>query len=350
MPASWIKAPKSLFLLTGSLALGIVGGLTAEYLAIPLPWLLGPLICCAIASTLGMPVREAKKTAAGFRTFLGVAIGVSFTPALFDRIGEMAISLSLLPLYVAALGLIGYPFFRKVCGFDKPTAYFSAMPGGLPDMLAFGAEARADLRMLSLVHATRVMLVVIVLPFVIGSVFDIDFGDSSAIGSHWNNISPIEMVLIVFCAFGGWFTAQKLGITGASIVGPMIFAAIASIAGFLHERPPVEVIIIAQLLIGISVGSKYAGVSRHILLHGMAAAGGYSILIMITGASFAALAAWIGDVGFLDAILAYTPGGQAEMTILAIFAGADAAFVALHHIIRVFLVVMGAPIMHRHLK
>ena len=49
------------------------------------------------------------------------------------------------------------------------------------------------------------------------------------------------------------------------------------------------------------------------------------------------------SAGTLDVILAFLPGGQAEMAIIAIVAGADVAFVVAHHLLRVFLVILTAP-------
>ena len=46
-------------------------------------------------------------------------------------------------------------------------------------------------------------------------------------------------------------------------------------------------------------------------------------------------------------LLAFLPGGQAEITVLAIVAGVDAAFVVAHHVFRMVLVILGAPVAMR---
>lgn len=45
----------------------------------------------------------------------------------------------------------------------------------------------------------------------------------------------------------------------------------------------------------------------------------------------------------LETLLAFAPGGQAEMTVLALIVGADMAFVIAHHVLRIFVVILGAP-------
>lgn len=344
-----IKLPRKLPGLLLTLLIGIVGGIGAEQLVVPLPWLLGPLATTAVASVAGLKTSSSKHVLAPARTFLGVAIGASFTPALLGRIDEMAFSLAFIPVYLAILALIGFPFFHHICKFDKPTAYYATMPGGLPDMIAFGAAAGADVRVLSIVQATRAFAVVVILPLFLNLALGIEFSRGQSVGSHRADIPLQEEFLILTCAFGGWFIAGKLHVKGATIIGPMLAAAVMSMTGLISHRPPVEIMIIAQLIVGISIGCRYAGADRRIIMIAAGAAVGFCMLIFMLAAAFAGMISIFGGIDFLDTILAYAPGGQAEMTLLAIIVGADAAFVSLHHVCRVFIVVIGAPIAQRYL-
>ena len=49
----------------------------------------------------------------------------------------------------------------------------------------------------------------------------------------------------------------------------------------------------------------------------------------------------------MEALLAFSPGGQAELTVLALIVGADAAYVVAHHMLRIFVVILGAPVAAR---
>jgi uncharacterized membrane protein AbrB (regulator of aidB expression) len=48
--------------------------------------------------------------------------------------------------------------------------------------------------------------------------------------------------------------------------------------------------------------------------------------------------------------MSFAPGGQAEMTVLAIVAGADLGFVIVHHLTRITLVIAGAPVVAAMLR
>ena len=75
-------------------------------------------------------------------------------------------TISIIPLFTILIGLLGVLFFRKFFKFDFPTAYFSSMPGGVQDMIVFAEEAGANVRSVSLIHATRILVIVVFLPIV----------------------------------------------------------------------------------------------------------------------------------------------------------------------------------------
>ena len=135
-------------------AIAGAGGALFLALRLPLPLLLGPMLACLLASLAGAPLAGAGQLGIFMRTFLGVAVGASITPEVLGELPDIAASLVFVPLFIGVIALVGYPLFRRVFGFDHATAWYSAMPGGLQDMLVFGEEAGGDVRALSLIHAT----------------------------------------------------------------------------------------------------------------------------------------------------------------------------------------------------
>lgn len=147
-----------------TLLLGAVGSIVFVYLHIPLPWFLGALTACLVASVLNAPIRRPKLLAIPMRAVLGVAVGSAFTPLLFARAGSMLGSLAVLVPFMALIIMISLVFYERVAGFDRPTAFFSAVPGGLTDMTAMAEDAGANQRAVILVQATRILMIVFSLP------------------------------------------------------------------------------------------------------------------------------------------------------------------------------------------
>ena len=331
-----------------SFAIAAAGVSAFLLLSLPLPFLLGPMAACLVAGLLGAPLRGSRPVSDAGRTILGVAIGATITPALFARLPEMAASIALIPLLIVAIGLTGYPVLRRLFGFDPATAWYGAMPGGLQDMLLFGEEAGGDVRALGLIHATRVLIVVSVLPFFMAGTMGLDL--TQAPGVPAGEVPGGQIALQVACAALGWFAATRAGLFGASILGPLVVAAAFSLGGLLTARPPSEAIVAAQFVIGLAVGVKYAGLTWHELRRDVAAGVVYTLAIMAVAGAFAWAAMRFAGVPLIEALLAFSPGGQAEMVILALVAGADVAFVVTHHIVRLVLVILGAPIAARWLR
>lgn len=330
-----------------ALTVGIATAGTAAFwlTGLPLPFLFGPLIACLGAALLGMNLKGLGQFSVAARTILGVAVGASVTPELVERLPQIAASVALIPLYIAIIGLIGVPFFRKVYGFDWATSWYAAMPGGLQDMVIFGAEAGADPRALSLIHATRVLIIVTLAPIIMIHGFGVSL--DNPIGAPAASLPPVELALMVVAAIVGWKGGERIGLFGASIIGPMIVTAILSMSGFIHTRPPSEAILTAQFLIGVGIGVGYVGVTLHELRRDVAAGVIFVLLLAALAAGFTELVYALGLAPHVEAFLSFAPGGQAEMTVLAIVAGADLGFVIVHHLTRVLIVILGAPIAAR---
>lgn len=331
-----------------TLVIAVVGGSAFFWMGLPLPLLLGPMFACLIAALLKVPMKGLPQISEAMRTVLGVAVGASITPELIHRIDTMALSVAFVPLFVLAIGAVGYPYFRRICGFDQATAYYSAMPGGLQDMLVFGIEAGGNARALSLVHATRVLVIVSAMPMLLtwgwGMTLDMMPGASA------RDIPLSEMLVMLVCAGVGWAAARRVKLFGAAILGPLILAAVASLTGLLHNRPPAEAILAAQFFIGLGVGVQYTGVTLVELRRIVFAALGYCLILTLLSVGFAEMVYFVTGAPQLDALLAFAPGGQGEMVVLAFVSGADLAFVVTHHLVRLIVVIVGAPILARMLR
>lgn len=313
-------------------------------LDIPLPFLFGPMAACLVAALAGARLQGLGQVSVAARTILGVAVGASITPALIGELPAMALSLALIPVYIAVIGLVGVPFFRRL-GFDPVTAYYAAMPGGLQDMVIFGQEAGGDVRALSLIHATRVLILVTLVPMLLTTLYGV--GLTTSVGRPATEIPVIELAMMMLAALIGWKGGERIGLFGASILGPMIVTAAFSLAGLVHMRPPKEAILAAQLFIGMGIGVHYVGVTIRDLRNFVAAGVAFVILLAGLAAVFTEVVTLSGLAQPLEAFLAFAPGGQAEMTVLAIVAGADLGFVIAHHLTRISVVIVGAPIAAR---
>lgn len=325
-----------------TLALALAGTLAFWLVGLPLPFLFGPMAACLVAALAGVRLKGFGQVSVGARTILGVAVGASITPALFATLPAMAGSIALIPIFIGLIGLIGVPFFRRLWGFDAPTAYYAAMPGGLQDMVIFGTEAGGDPRALSLIHATRVLFIVTLAPVLLTQLYGA--GLTNPIGAPATELPLVEMAIMAVAALVGWKGGERIGLFGASILGPMLVTAVLSLTGVIHTRPPREAILFAQFFIGAGLGVHFVGVTLGELRRVVTAGAAYVAVLAVLATLFSHAVTGLGLGQPVEAFLAFAPGGQAEMTVLAITTGADLGFVIAHHLTRIVLVITGAPL------
>ena len=190
------------------------------WFSLPIPFLLGPMFLCLIFALGWARLEGMGVLGSAFRTVLGVAAGASITPDVIGAVPGMTLSLAVLPVFVLCTALVSYPLMRKGFGFDPVTSYYGAMPGGLQDLVVFGEEAGANVRALSLIHATRVLFIVSIAPFILGHVWGVDL--LARPGADAADSPPMQIVLLIAAGLGGWAIARRLNIFGASIIGPMV--------------------------------------------------------------------------------------------------------------------------------
>lgn len=326
-----------------ALAIGTGGGFAFWLLSLPLPWMLGAMSACIAASIGGVKVGMPRWLRSSMVVVLGVMLGSSFTPALFDSIGRWGLTLLGLVAYVVIAGGATYFYFRHVAGYGPITSFFTAMPGGLNEMVLVGGAMGGDPRIIALTHGARVMLVVFVLVFGFRFFGGYHGGGAAGAGPTILNFPLTDLAILVACGIVGAGVAVWLGLPAAPLMGAMIVSGIVHMTGITDSRPPAELVAAAQVGMGSAAGARFAGVKLGTIARtaGHAAAG----TVITLGAAFVMASALHGVTGIPTAalLLAYAPGGLPEMSLVALALGIDAAFVATHHLARVLIIIGVAP-------
>ena len=329
-----------------ALAIGASGGWVFHALTLPLPWMLGAMFAVTIAALSGVKVRLPRQFRSVLITVLGVLLGSSFTPEVMTRALEWVVTLAGLVACTFVMGVAGWVWYRRVARYDPVTAYFCSAPGGLNEMILIGGAMGGDDRTIALNGAVRVFLVVFTIP--------VWFRLHGALGGGAGrpyvgiaDVAAIDLAILAGCAAAGALLGRGLRLPAAYMFGPMLLSAAVHLAGVTGSSPPTLLVSAAQIVLGTTIGCRFAGVPLarlgRTVLHALAAGA-----IMITIAiGFAVVADRFVDLPISAVILAYVPGGLPEMSMVALALGIDAAFVAFHHISRILLVVTFAPLVFR---
>lgn len=332
--------PKPLAHFALALAVASFGGMLFALLGIPLPFILGAMIFCLLATLIKLPVATPAIVRPPMSAVIGVMLGSGFTPDIVSSIADWIVPLVGLALFLVTAALICVTFYHKVAGYDAATAYFAGMPGGLMEMTLLGESYGADTRRIALAHSARILIVVFTLPFLVQQLSGQDISRGPlATGAPFTleSILWLAGTAIVGVALGHLFR-----LPARVLLGPMAVSAIVHAAGLTSFKPPAEIVIIAQLVLGASIGCRFAGVAARELGQVLLLALGSTALLLTLTLSFSYAVSPLVPFSPVELMLAYSPGGLTEMGLIALALNTDVAFVAGHHIVRVVMVSSGA--------
>jgi membrane AbrB-like protein len=326
-----------------ALVIGVLSGWLFTRAAMPLPWMLGPMFGNILATFAGLPVIGPKRLRPFVAVVIGVMLGSSFTPAFFGHLETWSLSLVFMGLYLFLAGAIVVPYYRYVAGFDLPTAYFSGMPGGLMEMMVVGKEMGGDERAIILAHTSRIVVVVTLVAVWFRWIQGVELSDRSQFGAPFATIPNDELVILFIVGVIGFFLGRLLRLPAAVLLGPMLVSAGVHSAGIVHYPPPQELVIVAQIFLGTIVGCRFIDTDIKVIKRAiMLGLGATAILISLTF-TFATLFYDLFGQTVEQLVLAYSPGGLAEMSLVAMAMNADITYVASHHLMRIAMVMMLAP-------
>ena len=112
-------------------------------------------------------------------------------------------------------------------------------------MVIVGGTLGGDVRVISLVHAARVLLVVLIVPFGFVLFEGYDAGVRPPIGPSIVDFPLSEVLILGACAVVGGLGAKMLRIPAAFVTGPMFLSAAVHLAGLTASSPPAELVAIA---------------------------------------------------------------------------------------------------------
>ncbi|MFV0480993.1 MAG: AbrB family transcriptional regulator [Campylobacteraceae bacterium] len=327
------------------LLIGLLGVFVFKLLHLPLPWLLGPIVISAIVTRYPkLPIARPAILSIPARLVLGLAIGSTFTPAIFPYISSYLYSLIFIFPFVILIAIFGTWYYIRVAKMDVMTAFFSTMPGGLLEMVTFGEAKGANVRAITLTQSARLLMLVVILPFIIEIFFHIPLNKSIHIAPAFSEVSYLEMLIMAVVATIGWKVAERFKMAGSVLIGSMIAGAVAYSFGVLTHKPPEEFLFFAQLVLGIMVGSSFKGVSKYELFITLRAAFGFFLILTVICLIFVGIVYYFTDFDLVSIMLAFSPGGQTEMMIIAMVIASNIPYIALHHVTRIFLIMAISPI------
>lgn len=341
-----------LYTISGLVGIGLVGGLLADHLGLPMPFLLGSLLASAsftlfFANPRGITLTYPEPMRRIFVAMIGVMIGSSFSPLIMAQLPALWVSLVAVVPFVLLCHGAGYFIFRLIGKYDSKTAFYSAMPGGLIESVLLGEKAGCDQRILTAQQFIRIVLVVVSVPILFSLYLGEAVGSAAGMSFAGEVYDLWDIAMIVIIALTGLKLGLALRLPAAQMIGPLILSAIIHGSGLHHVDSPFWLLNLAQIVVGCGLGLKFNNIKPALLLRAF----GLCIIAVTTmlgiGWIFASALMHLGPMAKDSLFVSFAPGGVSEMGLIALSLNASPVLVATHHLARIVVTILSTSLIIR---
>lgn len=308
--------------------------------------MIGPLLYVAIANGLHARIEMPRSVRAIGQWLIGSALGLYFTLPVIEQISQMlgwivlAVGLSML-----ASALSGQVLAR-IGGADPATAFFASSIGGAAEMANQAERYGARVDQVAAAQAIRVLMVVLIVPFAFK--FSGVHGEEfyAPIRVAFNNMGLLG--LLAGAAISGG-VLWRIGIANAWLFGPLAFSAALTVTDQTWSSVPTGLINAGQLMIGCSLGARFAPEFFRDSPRYMLGVVISAIILLTMGAAVGLALAALSGISMPTALLATAPGGLAEMGVTAKALRLGVPVVTAFHTTRLIAVVLSTGPAYRML-
>jgi len=331
-----------------TLLIGAVGGSAFTLLGFPAGLIAGSLLAVAAAALVGRPVLMPRPLSRVISVLVGISLGAVVTPETLKGLAAFPLSISVLLISTICMVIATTSYLRFVHGWDAQSALFGASPGALAQVMVLAADYGADIRAIAIVQVMRVVVLTIGIPM------GLAYFGLTAHGMFLPRSGAItsvgELALLVAVSTAAALLMMRFHLPGGLMFGAMIGSAVLHGGGFINAVLPWWVAASAVIGIGAVTGSRFANTDPRTLIRYLGAALGSFAVAIAVATGFMLLLTTLLSVRIADVVVAFSPGAQDTMMVLALALHLDPIFVGAHHIARFLLVSLSLPLLAHRLR
>lgn len=344
------------------IAVSGVGGLLVSLTGLPIGWMIGTLLTATILSIFYPQLVKLPKGHDGLSKYwlymgqliLGIELGRQVNSTVISVFHQNWLSVAVMLLLSVVISLVTGLFLWKHSRLDMMTSFFATTPGGLSSIPGIAEEFGANTGVVSIVQTLRAFMVILIIPIVISVWFGHTVPALPVDIAVPFRLEQLGVTLLFVCVAGlGYRLAKIAKIPAPWLIGSMLGIALLNIFGTALSGYefvawwPKNLLIISQVLIGASIGSRFtkemfSGLAKTLIASFISIAG---LILAMFGCAYAV--SRFTDITFLTSGLAFAPGGIAEMSTTALVLNGDATFVVAVQVLRVVLVCISLPPLFR---
>ena len=317
--------------------IGVIGAGLAWVLGAPAPFLTGSATLVTLSAlmnikcTISIPVRNISF----------VIIGISTAEGLNSKVFESSltwpVSMIGMCLSITLLVILGQLIFQNYFKLDRNTSILASSPGHLSYVLSLSEDISGNTVIISVIQSIRVLTLTLAVPGTI-ALFT-DYNMRSTISSYEVLSYSHLGIIIVFSTFIG-LALLKFKIPAAFLLGGMVCSTIGHGFDLTPGVVPNALAFSAFIVLGSLIGSRFTGVSISTFKSCIFKGTFFTSLSLLISIFVAFIISLLTEFRLIEILIAIAPGGLETMVVMGRLVGADPAFVAFHHLARLFFLLI----------
>lgn len=328
------------------LAIATAAGYFFQWLAVPVPWLLGPMLAgtsYAIWQGGAQPLPPAFSLTGN--AVIALATAARFSWDTLTQAASYALPLLGCILITGSLSLLNGYLLWRWAGIDRLASLLGCLPGASASLVALSEDLGADALTVAILQYLRILMVTSLIPATASSFFALDAVPQVAAVLPPETPLPFLLNFCLLCLVGilGFWGGRQLKLPASLFLGPFLAGLLAF--WLLPERLqfPQPIFTAGLLCLGLSIGLKFDWRTVRQLLKGVAMEAVLVLILIATCLSVGYGFHLVTHIDSLTAVLGSSPGGISTMMASAMQLGADSGLVMAMQIVRMLLVLLLSP-------
>ncbi|MDD3396803.1 MAG: AbrB family transcriptional regulator [Acidaminococcaceae bacterium] len=325
-----------------ALVVAFIIGYALNNINMPIPWMLGGIFAALLGKISG---KYQVSWPRAWRNYglvvVGYGIGRYVTPQVVSEALRQIPGIVGATLVAVLIAVAISVFMYKYNGVDLQSVIMGIMPGGFTQMTAMSDEdARVDQNIVAVLQSLRLITIIVMVPLLVKQLLHAQVQNTAISLTVADGVS--FWYFLPFCYIMGIFM-EKIKSATPYLMGPIILAAAGAVYFGQINTAPAALMALAQLSIGIYVGSGLDPVRLRSLRQLLPAtfAGIFAMLFASIGVAY--LLSDVYSFSLVTSFLAMAPGGLGEMCLVGMSLGENVAIILTYQMFRFLFLNLAVP-------
>ncbi len=346
MPA--IPPLRALIETAETLLIAAAGGLAFTLLGLPAGLVSGSVLAVTVAALFGRPAKVPIPLARVCYVVVGILLGAVVTPQTLKGLATWPVSVALLMVATLCMMVATTSYLRVVHRWNRLSALMGASPGAMMQVIALSTELGADLRAVAIVQTLRVLLLTTGIPGGL-ALFGLVAPAVPVVREPAGGSSLAEILVVVAVSTVTAWAMARARFPGGFLFGAMTGSGVLHGTGLIQAVLPWWIGSAAVIVLGAVVGSRFANTTFRLIIGYLGAAFGSFAVSLSVATLFVLIVTHFFPFPIANVVVAFAPGAQDTMMVLALALHLDPVYVGAHHLARFLVVTISVAIAARRI-